>query len=76
MNSGIYEKFLEHVLRTISGILGRSEIDNLVRLKTVVENNKEIPTEEMQIYASPKNNCRQLCYQSPEAQESTEEWSV
>lgn len=75
MNSGIYEKSLEHVLRTISGIWGRAEIDNLVGLKTMVENNKEIPVEETQIYTSPKNNCRQLSYQSPKAQESTEEWS-
>ena len=76
MNSGIYEKSLEHILRTISGILGRFEIDNLVGLKTVVEKTKEIPGEEMQIYTSSKNNCRQQSYQSPEAQESTEEWSV
>lgn len=63
MSSGIYEKSLVHVLRTILGILGRSEIDNLVVLKTTVENNKEIPAEEMQIHTSSKNNCRQLSYQ-------------
>lgn len=54
MSSGIYEESSEHVLRTISVILGRSEIDNLVGLKTMVEN-KEIPAEEMHIYTSSKN---------------------
>lgn len=76
MNSGIYEKSLEQVLRTVSGIWGRSEIDNLVGLKTMVDNEKEIPAEEMKIYTSPKNNYSQPSYQSPEAQESTEEWPV
>lgn len=63
MNTGIYEKSLEHVLRTISSISGRSEIDNLAGLKTMAEKNEEIPAEEMQIYTSPKNNCRHLSYQ-------------
>lgn len=53
MNSGIYEESLEHVLRTVSGIWGRSEIDNLVGLKTMADNKKEIPAEEMKIYMSP-----------------------
>lgn len=73
MNSGIYEKSLERVLRTISSILGRSEIDNLAGLKTMVEKKKEIPAEEMQIYTSTTNNCRQLSYQK---QSPGKHWGV
>lgn len=42
----------------------------------MADNEKEILAEERQIYMSPKNNYSQPSYQSPEAQESTEEWSV
>lgn len=62
-------------LKNNSMHFGRTEIDNVAGLKTMVEN-KEIPVEEMQIFTSSKYNCTDSYPTKNRIQESIKKWST